>query len=30
MDACLDLALLAPTSHNLEAWQFIDVRSGQA
>jgi nitroreductase len=26
MDACLDLALLAPTSHNLEPWQFIDVR----
>jgi len=26
MDACLDLALLAPTSHNLESWQFIDVR----
>ncbi|SCK21493.1 Nitroreductase [Variovorax sp. HW608] len=28
MDACLDLALLAPTSHNLESWQFIDVRDG--
>ena len=27
LDACLDLALLAPTSHNLETWQFIDVRS---
>jgi nitroreductase len=26
MDACLDLALLAPTSHNLESWQFVDVR----
>src|SRR5262245_27496441 len=26
MDACLDLALLAPTSHNLESCQFIDVR----
>jgi nitroreductase len=26
MDACLDLALLAPNSHNLEPWQFIDVR----
>ena len=26
LDACLDLALLAPTSHNLESWQFIDVR----
>ena len=25
MNACLDLALLAPTSHNLESWQFIDV-----
>ncbi len=27
LDACFDLALLAPTSHNLETWQFIDVRS---
>jgi nitroreductase len=27
LDACLDLALLAPTSHNLESWQFIDVRN---
>lgn len=27
LDACFDLALLAPTSHNLESWQFIDVRS---
>jgi nitroreductase len=27
LDACLDLALLAPTSHNLETWQFIDVRN---
>ena len=26
LDACFDLALLAPTSHNLESWQFIDVR----
>jgi nitroreductase len=26
LDACFELALLAPTSHNLEAWQFIDVR----
>jgi nitroreductase len=25
--ACFDLALLAPTSHNLETWQFIDVRT---
>jgi nitroreductase len=25
MDACLDLALLAPTSHNLESWQLIDI-----
>lgn len=24
--ACLDLALLAPNSHNLEPWQFIEVR----
>jgi nitroreductase len=27
LDACFDLALLAPTSHNLETWQFIDVRT---
>jgi nitroreductase len=27
MDRCIDLALLAPTSHNLESWQLIDVRS---
>lgn len=27
LDACFELALLAPTSHNLETWQFIDVRS---
>jgi nitroreductase len=27
LDACFDLALLAPTSHNLETWQFIDVRN---
>jgi nitroreductase len=26
VDACLDLALCAPTSHNLETWQFLDVR----
>jgi nitroreductase len=26
LDACLDLALLAPTSQNLESWQFIVVR----
>ena len=26
LKACFDLALLAPTSHNLECWQFIDVR----
>jgi hypothetical protein len=26
LDACFDLALLAPTSHNLETWQFIDMR----
>lgn len=26
LDACFDLALLAPTSQNLESWQFIDVR----
>ncbi len=25
IDACLDLALQAPNSHNLEPWQFIDV-----
>jgi nitroreductase len=27
LEACFDLALLAPTSHNLETWQFIDVRN---
>jgi nitroreductase len=27
LDACFDLAMLAPTSHNLETWQFIDVRN---
>jgi nitroreductase len=27
LEACFDLALLAPTSHNLESWQFIDVRN---
>ncbi len=26
LDACFDLAILAPTSHNLECWQMIDVR----
>lgn len=26
LNACFDLALLAPTSHNLESWQFFDVR----
>ncbi|MDE0853452.1 MAG: nitroreductase family protein [Nevskia sp.] len=26
LDACLDLALLAPTSHNLESWQFVVVQ----
>lgn len=26
VDACLDLALLSPNSHNLEPWQFIAVR----
>jgi nitroreductase len=26
LDKCLDLALLAPNSHNLEPWQFIEVR----
>jgi nitroreductase len=26
LDKCLDAALLAPTSHNLECWQFIEVR----
>lgn len=26
LNACLDLAILAPTSHNLECWQMIDVR----
>jgi nitroreductase len=26
IDACLDLALLAPNSQNLEPWQFIEVR----
>ncbi|MEQ1697955.1 MAG: nitroreductase family protein [Hyphomicrobiaceae bacterium] len=27
LDACFELALLAPTSHNLETWQFVDVRN---
>jgi len=27
LDACFELAFLAPTSHNLETWQFIDVRT---
>jgi nitroreductase len=26
LDDCFDLAILAPTSHNLECWQMIDVR----
>lgn len=26
LEACFDLAILAPTSHNLECWQMIDVR----
>jgi nitroreductase len=26
LNACFDLAILAPTSHNLECWQLIDVR----
>ena len=26
LDACFDMAILAPTSHNLECWQMIDVR----
>ena len=26
LNACFDLAILAPTSHNLECWQMIDVR----
>ena len=26
LNACFELALLAPTSHNLECWQFVDVR----
>jgi nitroreductase len=26
LNECLDTALLAPTSHNLECWQFIEVR----
>lgn len=26
LDACFDLAMLAPTSHNLEIWRFFDVR----
>jgi nitroreductase len=26
LDRCLDLALLAPNSQNLEPWQFIEVR----
>jgi nitroreductase len=26
IEACFDLAILAPTSHNLECWQMVDVR----
>jgi nitroreductase len=26
LNACFDLAILAPTSHNLECWQMVDVR----
>lgn len=26
LDACFDLAVLAPTSHNLEIWRFLDIR----
>jgi nitroreductase len=26
LNACFDLAILAPTSHNLECWQLLDVR----
>ena len=26
LEACFDMAILAPTSHNLECWQMIDVR----
>jgi nitroreductase len=26
LDACFDLAILAPTLHNLECWQMIDLR----
>jgi nitroreductase len=26
LDACFDLAALAPTSHNLEIWRFLDIR----
>jgi nitroreductase len=26
LDACFDLAMLAPTSHNLEVWRFFEVR----
>ena len=26
LNACFDLAILAPTSHNLECWQMLDVR----
>lgn len=26
LNACFDLAILAPTSHNLECWRMIDVR----
>lgn len=26
LDDCFDLAILAPTSHNLECWQMIEVR----
>lgn len=29
LQACFDLALLAPTSHNLESWQFFDVRDAK-
>ncbi len=30
IDACLDLALLAPNSQNLEPWQFLHVRDASA
>ena len=26
LDACFDLAILAPISHNLECWEMVDVR----